>query len=594
MITTNRLTAALIAAIFALLLLNVSCKEDVNVYDDDDINIADNDDDITPTMGDDDDVSTVSMVGIVLSAYGQPLSGVTVSLIGNSDTTETDASGRFRLIDLEPSKRSILTFRKEAYARTSAPVELREGVENSIIQRMAVVDHVFSFGSSDGYTFGSEESLKLDFPSNNVVDSKGELYNGSVVVEVTVFDLVSDADNGNEVLASPGDFTAINATGEDKTLESYGMIQVNMTTPSGDDLQLGTQPAIIRLPVQSLGAPPNVGDEIAAWSYNETIGKWEEEAIGIVAEFDGELVWEFTAPHFSTWNCDRPISTHGCLTGTVTDSFGSPRGGATVRAVGITYISTTTSRTSQDGSFCLEVKNGETVWAEISYSMAGQTATQRTEPVAISPGQASCSMGEGSCDDLGLIPVDIQTCLAGVVIDASGEPLEGMQIVNANGGVATSDDSGSFCVTTPVFQSSDVFVTTEVDAVGFRPVSVFTQPGLPNCQSGCPNMVVLRPYENTTCANGTVLVNGDAIENILVETYDLDFPDTRVYSTLTNSNGSFCAQVPGNTTATVQVGGGQNLCASETFNAENLGGEECGDIGQTSECYALGEFACNL
>jgi hypothetical protein len=107
-------------------------------------------------------------------------------------------------------------------------------------------------------------------------------------------------------------------------------------------------------------------------------------------------------------------------------------------------------------------------------------------------------------------------------------------------------------------------------------------------------MVVLRPYENTTCANGTVLVNGDAIENILVETYDLDFPDTRVYSTLTNSNGSFCAQVPGNTTATVQVGGGQNLCASETFNAENLGGEECGDIGQTSECYALGEFACNL
>jgi len=579
---------------FALLLLNISCKEDVNIYDDDDTNIADNDDDITPTPADDDDVSTVSMVGLVLSAYGQPLSGVTVSILGNAAATETDAAGRFRLIDLEPSQRSILTFRKETYARTSAPVELRENTENTIIQRMAVVDHVFSFVSNEGYTFGEGESLKLDFPSNNVIDSQGELYNGSVVVEVTVFDLVSDADSGNEVLASPGDFTAINATGEDKTLESYGMVQVNMTTPSGEDLQLGSQHAMIRLPVQSLGVPPSVGDEIAAWSYNETIGKWEEEAVGMVADLDGNLVWEFTAPHFSTWNCDRPISTHGCLTGTVTDSFGSPRGGATVRAVGITYISTTTSRTSQDGSFCLEVKNGETVWAEISYSMAGQTATQRTDPVTISPGQASCSMGEGSCDDLGVIPVDIQTCLAGIVIDASSEPLEGMQIVNSSGGVSTSDANGSFCVTTPVFQSSDVFVTTELDELGFRPVRVFTQPGLPNCQAGCPNIVVLRPYEATTCANGAVFVNGEAIENILVETYDLNFPGARIYSTLTNSDGSFCAQVPGGTTATIQVGGAENLCASETFNAENFGGEECGDIGQTSECYTLGEFACNL
>jgi hypothetical protein len=107
-------------------------------------------------------------------------------------------------------------------------------------------------------------------------------------------------------------------------------------------------------------------------------------------------------------------------------------------------------------------------------------------------------------------------------------------------------------------------------------------------------MVVLRPYENTTCANGAVFVNGEAIENILVETYDLSFPGARVYSTLTNSDGSFCARVPGGTTAAVQVGGGQNLCASETFNAESFGGEECGDIGQTSECYTLGEFACNL
>jgi len=595
MITTNRFATVLIAAAFTLLLLSVSCKEDVIIYDDDDDTSAVvDDDDLTPTPGDDDDAPSASLVGVVLSAYGQPLGDVAVSILGTTSNVETDASGRFRLDDLVPSDRAIITFRKETYARASLPIELRENIENTIVQRMAVVDHIFSFDSGDGYTFGDEEPLKLEFLSDNVVDAQGELYNGSVIVEVTVFDLVSDADDGNEILATPGDFTAVNSAGEEKTLESYGMVQINMATPSGEDLQLGSQASMIRLPVQSLGTPPVVGDEISAWSYNETLGKWEEEAVGTVAEFEGTLVWEFEAPHFSTWNCDRPISTHGCLTGTVTDSAGSPRGGATVRAVGITYISTTTARSGQDGSFCLEVKNGETVWAEISYSIAGQTATQRTDPVTISPGQASCSLGEGTCDDLGVIPVDIQTCVSGIVIDTQSIPRVGMQVISPSGGVATTDENGSFCMTTPVFQNSEVFALTEVDEVGYKPVRVYTQPGLPNCQSGCPNMAVIRPYNTTSCVHGSVAVNGQVAENLLVEVFDLEFPAVRIHSTLSNSDGSFCASVPGGTNVSVQIGAGDNLCGAETVNTDNVGGEECADVGQTAECYSLNDFVCSL
>jgi len=596
MITTNRLAAALIAAIgiMTFLSFSLSCNQDVNIYDDDDINNIANDDDITPTPADDDDASVASLVGIVLDAYGQPLGDVVISLLGTEIATTSDNGGRFKLENLTPSERSMIIFRKEAYARTSIPVELREDVENTIIQRMAVVDHVFSFESTEGYTFGDEEPLKLEFPSDNVVDGQGEAYNGAVVVEVTVFDLVSDTDNGNEVLATPGDFTAVSNTGEEKTLESYGMVQVNMTTPSGEDLQLGSQASVIRLPVQNLGAPPVVGDEISAWSYNETLGKWEEEAVGTVAEFNGQLVWEFTAPHFSTWNCDRPISTHGCLTGTVTDSAGSPRGGATVRAVGITYISTTTARTAQDGTFCLEVKNGETVWAEISYSIAGQTATQRTDAVSISPGQASCSLGVSTCNDLGTIPVDIQTCISGIVVSSLNVPREGVQVISPSGGVATTGADGSFCMTTPVFQTSEVFALTEVDEVSYKPVRVFTQPGLPDCQAGCSNVAVIRPYDTMSCAHGSVVVNGQVAENLLVEVFDLDYPSVRIYSTLSNSDGSFCASIPSGTNASVQIGAGDNLCGVETVNTDNVGGEECADVGQTAECYSLNDFVCSL
>jgi len=594
MIYTNRIAAALIAVMCAILFLSISCKQDVNIYDDDDDILA-NDDDITPTPADDDDgVLSASLAGVVLNTYGQPLGDVTVSILETDFVTTTDNEGRFRLESLSPSEHSIVTFRKEAYARSSVPVEIQENVANTLVQRMAEVDHVFTFDSATGHTFNNDESFKLELLPENIVNAEGQSYNGSVVAEVTVFDLVSDVDDGNEVLAAPGDFTALNSAGENKTLESYGMVQINLTTPSGEDLQLGTQASVIRLPVQSLGAPPVVGDEISAWSYNEALGKWEEEAVGTVAEHEGSLVWEFEAPHFSTWNCDRPISTHGCLTGTVTDSQGTPRSGATVRAVGITYISTTTARTTQDGSFCLEVKNGETVWAEISYTIAGQTATQRTDPVSISPGQASCSLGQSTCNDLGTIPVDIQTCISGVVVSSLNVPRAGVQVMSPSGGVATTDANGAFCVATPVFQNSEVFALTEVNEIGYKPVRVYTQPGLPDCQTGCSNMAVLRPYDTTGCAHGSIVVNGQVAENLLVEVYDLDYPAVRIYSTLSTSDGSFCAALPSGTNASVQVGAGDNLCGVETVNTDSMGGAECADTGQSGECYSLNEFVCSL
>jgi len=593
MIFIKRLLAALLALLFIAAVS--SCKH-VIVSDDDDVNNISDDDDLTPTLADDDDASIASLTGIVLDAYGQPLGEVVVALLGSDVATTSDNSGRFELENLIPSARAIVTFRKEAYARTSVPIELRENVENTIIQRMAVIDHVFTFDSTAGYTFGNEEPLKLEFPSNNVIDEQGEVYNGSVVVEVTVFDLVSTTDNGNEVLATPGDFTAVDSVGEEKTLESYGMVQVNMTTPSGADLQLGSQVSVIRLPVQNLGAPPVVGDEISAWSYNETLGKWEEEAVGTVTEFEGTLVWEFSAPHFSTWNCDRPISTHGCLTGRVTDSQGSPRGGATVRAVGITYISTTTSRTGQDGSFCLEVKNGETVWAEISYSIAGQIATQRTDPTVIPAGQASCSLGEGTCVDLGEIPVDIQTCVTGIVINNQNIPQADVQVFSPQGGLATTDNDGAFCMTTTVFQDTAVYAQSQLDGILYQPVEAYTQPGTPNCQGGCPNLVILRPYVDTSCAHGNVVINGNGA-SVLVSVYDNNFPAAAIGSTLSASDGSFCASVPANVSATLQVGVEPDICGSETVSLDNFAGSACGDTGQStagSECYPLEDFNCNI
>ena len=548
----------------------------------------------------DDDDDTLSglavLTGVVRTALGAPMADVTVSIPDGTSVT-SDLEGKFRIEGLEPNARSLVNFRKEGFARTQSPIELIADIENTLLQIMAEVDFIDTFNSSDGLVFDIEAAgPAVILPADNFIDADGNIYEGDITVEATFYDLTSGVDDGNELFATPGDFTATDLSGDDQTLESFGMFQINLSDASGGELNLAGATSSVIMPIQDLGAPPTLGDEVPAWSYDTDTGKWVEEAIGTVIELvDGTLAWEFQAPHFSTWNCDRPIQTHGCLTGTVVDSQGNPRGGATVRAVGITYISTTTARTGQDGTFCLEVKNGETVWAEISYSIAGQTATQRTDPVTISPGTASCSLGAGTCDDLGEIPVDIQTCVSGIVVDGSNAPQEGVQVVSPQGGVATTDASGSFCLTVPVFQTTDVYVLTEQDAaLAYMPVRLYAQPGLPNCQSGCPNQPILRPYASTSCSQGYVVVDGQVAGNVLVEVFDLSFPTVRVSSTLTNSDGSFCANLPGNANLSVQVGPSDNVCASEIVDTDGMGGQQCGEAGQTAECIALNDFVCSL
>jgi hypothetical protein len=554
-------------------------------------NSGTSDDDDAPA----DQVST-TLTGVVRDAFGVPIGDVVVST-SNGATGSSDADGRFSIEDIEPGNRVLVDFQKTGYALSQTPFDILEDVENTLIQTLAVVDFTDTFDAADGLSFTVEEDgPTVVLPSSNFQDADGNAYAGSVTVDATFYDLMSEVDNGNELFATPGDFTAVDAGGDDQILESYGMLQVNLWSADGEKLELAGADSSIVMPLQDLGSadPPVVGTELAAWAYDIATGKWVEEAVGTVVDIDGALFWEFAAPHFSTWNCDRPISTHGCLTGIVTDVQGSPRSGATVRAVGITYISTTTARTAQDGSFCLEVKNGETVWAEISYSIAGQTATQRTDPVTIPGGTASCGLGTQTCVDLGEIPVDIQTCVSGVVVDSSNQGRANLQVVSPTGGISTTDASGAFCLTVPVFQTTEVYVLTEQDEIGYQPVRLYAQPGLPDCQGGCSNIAVLRPYSVTGCAEGDLVINGQVAPQMLVEVYDQAYSNVRVFSTLTSADGSFCAAIPGGTEVTVQVGSGDNLCDSADFSSQGLGGQECSDTTGQGECEAIGTLTCSL
>jgi hypothetical protein len=547
-------------------------------------------------VGDDDDDDDVNpgvnttLTGVVRGVDGMPIEGVTVTT-NTGLQGQTDRDGRFVFDDVEPAEGVLVDFDAPGYAETQKPFDVYEGVENTMIQVMVEVDLVETFSATDGLNFTLSEGPSVELPADNFVDADGNAYTGNVTVEATWYDLTTVADvddpntpeieNINEIVAAPGDFTAIDFNGDDQRLESFGMLQVNLLGENGEELQLGGDTSEILLPVVDLGGldVPVAGETVPAWH----------------VDVDGELFARFDAPHFSTWNCDQPMPTHGCVSGVLTDAQGQPRAGATAKFIGQTYVSTTTARTAQDGSFCIEVKNGETGFVEFSYTIAAQTATQRTDPVTIPAGQGTCTDGDTSdCVDIGEIPMDIVTCVSGVVVNSQNQGLSGVTVVSPQGGQAVTDAQGAFCLTVPVFATTEVYVVTDQQGMqGFQPQAVYSQPGLPACQGGCPNLVFLRPYQSTGCASGQVLVNNQQQMTIPVEVFDTAFPEIAIYTGLTEADGSFCLDLPAGVEVEVSVGAEEFLCDSQIVTANN-NGATCDSTSQQGECLPLQDIVCNF
>jgi len=117
----------------------------------------------------------------------------------------------------------------------------------------------------------------------------------------------------------PGDLRGIDKDGLSVQLATFGMMAVELETPSGIELQLGNnQKAQLTFPLTSNfsnSAPEN----IPMWHLNELSGEWEEE--GMAKLVDGNYVGEVS--HFSFWNCDASFPVVE-IEGVLTDESGLP------------------------------------------------------------------------------------------------------------------------------------------------------------------------------------------------------------------------------------------------------------------------------
>lgn len=127
-------------------------------------------------------------------------------------------------------------------------------------------------------------------------DANGNAYNGNV--NVAMFHLKPSDQYLNELM--PGSFLANNTDGNSRIMETYGMLHVQLTGASGQNLQIAsghTAEMTVAIDATQTSTAPAA---IPLWSFNETTGIWQEE--GSATKVGNAYVGNVS--HFSWWNCD--------------------------------------------------------------------------------------------------------------------------------------------------------------------------------------------------------------------------------------------------------------------------------------------------
>ena len=156
-----------------------------------------------------------------------------------------------------------------------------------------------TFASATGGTVNLTTGGKLVMPASAVTDASGNPYVGTVNVAMAWID--PTANNLPEIV--PGDLRGITTTGEERGLETYGMLGVELTGPGNQPLKIAagkTAELSFPIPASLSGTAPATID---LWHFDETTGRWKQEGTATRA---GSM-YIANVSHFSFWNCDAPF-----------------------------------------------------------------------------------------------------------------------------------------------------------------------------------------------------------------------------------------------------------------------------------------------
>jgi len=257
--------------------------------------------------------TTARFFGTVVNENNEAVEGVSISVGGMNALT--DVNGVFTIQDASVyEKFAYIKAAKAGYINGSRALVPTSGVNQVKIMLLAE-DVVATINSGEVSEVSLPNGTQVNF-EGDYVKTDGSVYTGAVSVIMKHLD-PADENVGNMM---PGMLYAEDASGNEKVLETFGMLAVELKGASGEKLQLaeGTT-AQIELPISNIAT--NAPQTIPLWHFDEINGYWKEE--GFATLTNGKYVGEVS--HFSFWNCDVQLPlVQLCIN--VVDPSGNPIG----------------------------------------------------------------------------------------------------------------------------------------------------------------------------------------------------------------------------------------------------------------------------
>lgn len=272
-----------IVASLALIICFTSCKKDTDGF------IGD------PNTGIEEVMYTSDIYGIVSTRDDLPIEGATITFKGNTTTTDADGVYAFKNVEVG-SQHNVVQITKDGYFESART--FRSAGSSTQYQKSLLVEKNFGlpFNTSEDATVTSNR-VTINFPPNSiVVDATGEQYNGEVLVAIHGFD--PSLFRLDEFM--PGDMTGREEDNSLSTLESFGMVNVELQSPLGVKLQVGNDKEVqmsYRVNDKYLADAP---ETIDMWSFDFDLGLWVKDG---QATLDGDT-YVGKVSHFSCWNYD--------------------------------------------------------------------------------------------------------------------------------------------------------------------------------------------------------------------------------------------------------------------------------------------------
>ena len=301
-----------------------------------------------------------NFTGQIIDENNNPVANVAITVANKTATT--DVNGVFIINNATVREKfAFVTAKKAGYLDGSRSLVPTSGMNNVKITLLSgtIVGTVNS-GATGSISLANGAKVTFD---GNFKTETGQAYSGVVSVIMKHLD-PSDATTVDKM---PGMLLAQNSNGEERVLESYGMMNIELRGAASQKLQLSNT-AQIEMPISSsqLAASPTT---IPLWHFDETAGYWKEE--GSATKQGTKYVG--TVSHFSWWNCDAQFPTVR-LSVTVVNSNGTPLANVRVGIKRATNSFTVSGITNSQGQVSGLVPKNETL-TMVVYDSCGNTVS---------------------------------------------------------------------------------------------------------------------------------------------------------------------------------------------------------------------------